>query len=276
VRYAEALDGDLVSVIGQVGRPCVVKMADYSSDGHGQMRISSDSDLEKAEAIFRGRRCILERWVDFSSELAVIVARSVSGEVRAFPIAENIHTRNVLDISIVPARISAAVAREAEHLAITIMEKLGVVGLLAVELFLGPSGELLVNEFAARPHNSGHWSMDGCETSQFEQHVRAICRLPLGAVEVHQPTVMVNILGDLWYRQSGDPQGAAASTAAHEPNWPALLSLPRAKLHLYGKARPQVGRKMGHFTVRDADVETALARVRDLKANLQTWGESRS
>ena len=116
------------------------------------------------------------------------------------------------------------------------------------------------NELAPRPHNSGHWSIDGCETSQFEQHVRAICGLPLGGVEVREPTVMVNILGDAWKWRDGRVVG--------DPDWNAIVSAPRAKLHLYGKAEPRPGRKMGHFTVRDANVETALARARELKAKL--------
>jgi len=190
----------------------------------------------------------------------VIVARSSTGEVRAFPVAENIHTRHILDISIVPARVGAPVRREAEQLATAIAEKLGVVGLLAVEMFVTPSGEVLVNELAPRPHNSGHWSLDGCETSQFEQHIRAVCGLPLGRVDVREPTVMVNILGDLWQKREGRTGG--------EPNWTAILSAPRAKLHLYGKTDARIGRKMGHFTVRDAQIETSLERARELKSQL--------
>lgn len=260
VRYAEALDGDIAAAIGQVGRPCVVKTADFGYDGKGQMRIVDDADLEKAAAIFRGRRCVIERWVDFSCELSVIVARSGAGETRAFPVAENIHTRHILDLSIVPARVGAAVAREAEQLAVAIADKLGVVGLLAVEMFLAANGEVLVNELAPRPHNSGHWSIDGCETSQFEQHVRAVCGLPLGPVGVREPTVMVNLLGDAWRWREGQVAG--------DPNWRAILSEPRAKLHLYGKAEPRPGRKMGHFTVRDRDIETALVRAKELQAQL--------
>ena len=260
VRYAEALDGDIVSVIGQVGRPCVVKTADFGYDGKGQMKITDDADLEKASAIFRGRRCVLERWVDFSCEVSVIVARSSAGEVKAFPVAENIHTRHILDFSIVPARVNPAVARDAVQLATAIAEKLGVVGLLAVEMFVTPSGEVLVNELAPRPHNSGHWSIDGCETSQFEQHVRAVCGLPLGAVDVREPTVMVNILGDAWRWRDNQLVG--------DPAWKAVLEAPRAKLHLYGKAEPRPGRKMGHFTVRDPDIENAMARAKEIKRAL--------
>lgn len=260
VAYAEALDGDIAPAVAQVGLPCVVKTADFGYDGKGQMKLSTSADLEQAVAIFRGRRCVVEAWCEFSCELSVIVARSTTGEMRAFPVSENIHTQHILDFSIVPARVSAAVAQAAETLAARIAEKIGVVGLLAVELFLTTAGELVVNELAPRPHNSGHWSLDGGETSQFEQHVRAVCGLPLGAVAVREPTVMVNILGDAWKWADGKVVGA--------PRWAAILAAPRAKLHLYGKAEPRPGRKMGHFTVRAADIATALAQAQGLKAQL--------
>jgi 5-(carboxyamino)imidazole ribonucleotide synthase len=260
VAYAEALDGDIAPAVAQVGLPCVVKTADFGYDGKGQMKLSTAADLEQAVAIFRGRRCVVEAWCEFSCELSVIVARSTTGETRAFPVSENIHTHHILDFSIVPARVPTAVAEAAEALAARIAEKIGVVGLLAVELFLTTAGELVVNELAPRPHNSGHWSLDGGETSQFEQHVRAVCGLPLGAVAVREPTVMVNILGDAWKWADGKVVGA--------PRWAAILAAPRAKLHLYGKAEPRPGRKMGHFTVRAADVATALAQAQALKAQL--------
>lgn len=262
VRYAEALDGDIAPAVAQVGRPCVVKTADFGYDGKGQMRIVSETDLEQAAAIFRGRRCVVERWVDFKAELSVIVARGATGEQRAFPIAENIHTRHILDVTLAPARFGEAVLREAEHVALAIAERLEVVGLLAVEMFLSDKGEVLVNELAPRPHNSGHWTIDGCETSQFEQHVRAVCGLPLGAVDVRSPTVMGNILGDAW--------GWDGDKIVGEPDWLAVLREPRAKLHLYGKREPRRGRKMGHFTVRAASVEAALAGAERVKASLRT------
>jgi len=286
VAYAEALDGDIAAAVGQVGLPCVVKTADFGYDGKGQMKLTTAADLEQAVAIFRGRRCVVEAWCEFTCELSVIVARSSAGETRAFPVAENIHTQHILDFSIVPARVTAEVAVRAATVAEQIAEKIGVVGLLAVELFLTTAGELVVNELAPRPHNSGHWSLDGCETSQFEQHVRAVCGLPLGGVAVREPTVMVNILGDAWCAPASDAagagaagQGAGAKEAARGdtkgagerprlPNWAAVLAEPRAKLHLYGKSEPRRARKMGHFTVRAADVETALARARELKARL--------
>ena len=266
VPYAEALDGEIAPAVALVGLPCVVKTADFGYDGKGQMKLIDEADLDKARAIFRGRRCVVERWIEFTAEVSVIVARSstaATGEpsaVRAFPVAENIHTDHILDFSIVPARVSESVARAAEALAIAIAEKLEVVGLLAVEMFVTPAGGVLVNELAPRPHNSGHWTLDGCETSQFEQQIRAVCGLPLGDVTLREPSVMVNILGDSWREENGRPRV--------EPNWGALLAAPRTKLHLYGKSDPRRGRKMGHFTVRDADVETALRRARELKAKL--------
>ena len=208
---------------------------------------------------------MMERWVDFSCEVSVIVARSLSGIVRAFPLAENIHTRQVLDYSIAPARVSSAIAREAVQLATAIADKLGVVGLLAAEMFITPGGEVLVNELAPRPHNSGHWTLDGCETSQFEQHVRAVCDLPFGSVEVREPTVMVNILGDAWHSRRDRP---LSSGERREPNWASILNAPRAKLHLYGEREPRIGRKMGHFTVRNADIEQAIVRAKELKEQL--------
>ncbi len=259
-RYAEALDGDIAPAIAEVGLPCVVKTADFGYDGKGQMKIADAAELERAVAIFRGRRCVVERWVEFACEVSVIVARGTTGEVKAFPVAENIHTHHILDFSIVPARVSESVAREAERLAAAIAEKLGVVGLLAVEMFVTAAGDVLVNELAPRPHNSGHWSIDGCETSQFEQHVRAVCGLPLGGVAVREPTVMVNILGDAWKWRDGKIAG--------DPNWAAVLAEPRAKLHLYGKTEPRPGRKMGHFTVRADTIEAALARATEIKARL--------
>jgi 5-(carboxyamino)imidazole ribonucleotide synthase len=260
VAYAEALDGDIAPAVAEVGLPCVVKTADFGYDGKGQMKLETEADLAQAAAIFRGRRCVIERWCTFSCELSAIVARSSAGEAKAFPIAENIHTHHILDFSLVPARIPAEVTAAAQRLAEDIAARLGVIGLLAVEFFLTTKGEILVNELAPRPHNSGHWSIDGCETSQFEQHVRAVCGLPLGGGAVREPTVMVNILGDAWQWKDGKVIGA--------PAWEVILAAPRAKLHLYGKAEPRPGRKMGHFTVRDTSIEAAFGRAKALQARL--------
>jgi len=258
-RYTEALEGDIVQAASEVGLPCVIKTADFGYDGKGQMKVDTPRDLAQASAIFRGRRCVVEQWIGFEREISVICARTSQGETRAFPASENIHTDHILDISIVPARISAEVERAARGLAERIADALGVVGLVAVEMFLDPSGEILVNEIAPRPHNSGHWSIDGAATSQFEQHVRAVCGLPLGPSWARNPTVMVNILGDAWRRADG---------SLAQPRWDAVLSEPSAKLHLYGKPDLRPGRKMGHFTVQGSDVEETLALARVLKARL--------
>jgi len=254
--YAEALDGDIEAAVAQVGLPCVVKTADFGYDGKWQMRIATAEELARAAAIFRGRRCIVEEWVDFELELSVICARTRPGETRPFPASENLHANHILDISIVPARVAPAVEAAARSVAVQVADRLGVVGLLAVEMFLARDGRLIVNELAPRPHNSGHWSIDAGETSQFEQHVRAVCGLPLGPAAARNPAVMVNILGDAW---TGRPGG---------PDWTAVLSEPRAKLHLYGKPEPRPGRKMGHFTVQGADLGDTLSLARSIKARL--------
>ena len=254
VPFAEVEAGDdLAAAIRKIGLPCVVKTADFGYDGKGQIKVSDDATLAKAVASFAKQRCVIEKFIDFKCELSVLVARSSNGEVKIFPVAENIHTKHILDFSIVPARIGDAVKAEAEKLALAIVEKLNVVGLLAIELFLTDRGELLVNELAPRPHNSGHWTLDACVTSQFEQHVRAVCGLPLGDVSVVSPVVMVNILGDAWKWQDGALVGDA--------NW-------SAKLHLYGKKEPRIGRKMGHFTVTATTPDAALETARAMKAKL--------
>jgi len=198
---------------------------------------------------------VLERWIAFSAELSVVCARSVSGEIRAFPAAENIHRNHILDVSLVPGRFSAGILARADELARRLVEKLGVVGLLAVELFLTKDGELLVNELAPRPHNSGHYTLDATAVSQFEQHVRAICGLPLGSTELRSPAVMVNLLGDLWQDQT-------------PPDWTPVFATPGASLHLYGKAQARPGRKMGHFNVCADSLDEAISRANQLRMQI--------
>jgi len=261
VPFAEVEAGDdLAAAIRRIGLPCVVKTADFGYDGKGQIKVSDDATLAKAVASFARQHCVVEKFIDFKCELSVVVARSSTGEMKAFPVAENIHTRHILDFSIVPARVPEETVGAAEKLALAIVEKLNVVGLLAIELFLTDRGEILVNELAPRPHNSGHWTLDACATSQFEQHVRAVCGLPLGDVSVVAPVAMVNILGDAW-KWRGD-------AITGEPHWAAVLAHPRAKLHLYGKKEPRIGRKMGHFTVTAATAGAALEAARELKGRL--------
>jgi 5-(carboxyamino)imidazole ribonucleotide synthase len=203
---------------------------------------------------FGAAEAVVEQWVPFDLECSVIVARGADGKSVTFPMAENEHRRHILHRSIAPARLPEKVQRAGAELAREIAEKIGVVGLLAVEMFYA-KGKLLVNELAPRPHNSGHYTLDACLTSQFEQHIRAVAGLPLGATDLLRPAVMINLLGDCW-------------RDGREPNWAKLLRDPRVKLHLYDKGEPRPGRKMGHFTVADENPKSALKLADQLFAEL--------
>lgn len=244
----------LRAALTTLGTPSVLKTADFGYDGKGQTKMGPQTDPAAAWAALGAPRGVLEGWVDFTCELSVVCARTRNGEVRAFPVAENIHTNHILDFSIVPARVDPAIQAQALELAESIADQLAVVGLIAVELFLTRDGRILVNELAPRTHNSGHYTLDACPTSQFEQQLRAVCGLPLGAVDLLKPAVMVNILGDAW--KNGTPA------------WDRILAHPGASLHLYGKADPRPGRKMGHFTVLGDSAEEAYQTARRLKAAL--------
>lgn len=255
-KFAEvAAGGDIAAGIRSVGLPCVVKTADFGYDGKGQIKVRTEADIVAASRAFAQQACVIEQWISFVCEVSVVMARTAAGEIRTFPLSENIHTNHILDFSIVPARVAPPVAAAAEAMARAIAEKIGLVGVMGVELFVTADGGVLVNELAPRTHNSGHYTIDACVTSQFEQQVRAICGLPLGDTRLVSPVVMVNILGDAW------TQG--------EPQWAALLTEPSAKLHLYGKADARPGRKMGHFTVTAATSEEAYALARLAKTRLQ-------
>ncbi|MCF3651196.1 5-(carboxyamino)imidazole ribonucleotide synthase [Synoicihabitans lomoniglobus] len=259
VPFAEVeAGGDMAKAIKRIGMPCVVKTADFGYDGKGQLKVTSAAAVATATQAFAKQRAVVERFIDFKCELSVIVARNSAGETRTFPVVENIHTHHILDFTIAPARVSESVTAAAAKLAVNIAEAFGLVGILAVELFLTDEGELLVNEMAPRTHNSGHWTLDGCVTSQFEQQIRAVAGLPLGDTAMTVPAaIMVNILGDAWQWEGDSPAGA--------PDWNALLQEPRAKLHLYGKSEPRRGRKMGHFTVTGDHVDQTFDLARDLK-----------
>ncbi|MGM0816088.1 MAG: 5-(carboxyamino)imidazole ribonucleotide synthase [Bacillota bacterium] len=222
---------ELENAADVLGLPAVLKTCRGGYDGKGQYVIKEKEQLHEAAALLTHGTCILESWVPFQMELSVIVARSVHGEIAVFPVAENIHKHNILFQSIVPARVDDRIEEKAKELATTLAEKLGLVGTLAVELFLTNEGKLLVNELAPRPHNSGHYTLDLCETSQFEQHVRAICGLPLGGTALLSEGMMVNLLGD----EVDIPK-----------EHPELLK--ESKLYLYGKHEVKAGRKMGHMT----------------------------
>lgn len=246
---------ELAAAVQALGAPCVLKTADFGYDGKGQVKIENPSaDFTAIWAGLGAPLGVVEAWVNFTAECSVIVARGPSGEASCFPVAENIHRHHILHQSIVPARLPAATVSRAVDLAMGVAEAIDVVGLLAVELFIQQDGKPLVNELAPRPHNSGHYSIDACQTSQFEQHIRAVTGMPLGNPRLLRPAVMVNLLGDVW--QDG------------APDWSALLTDPDVKLHLYDKGAPRPGRKMGHFTVMKDTVEEALAVAEALFASL--------
>jgi 5-(carboxyamino)imidazole ribonucleotide synthase len=229
--------------------PCVLKTTTGGYDGKGQIVIRSEDDLLEARELVANHECIIEKFIPFCQEISVIVARSTKGEVSVFPVAENHHVNNILHQSVVPARISKVVEEKALKYAYTISESLDAIGVLAIEMFV-VGDDIYINELAPRPHNSGHYTIDACITSQFEQHVRAICGLPLGEPTLHTPVVMVNILGDHMDREN-------------MPNLaPYLPLLPFSKLHLYGKAQAVLKRKMGHINVL-GETENVLKIVRD-------------
>jgi len=246
--------GDLQAAAKELGLPAVLKTAAFGYDGKGQVKLRETAQLPEAFAALRGAEGIYEAFVDFEKEVSVVAARTLAGQFSAFPVFENTHANHILDVTFAPAAIGPALAKEAIDLAAGILEKLGVVGLLTVEMFVTRAGRLLVNELAPRTHNSGHLTIDAAVTSQFEQQVRAVCGLPLGATELRQPAAIANLLGHLWEKG--------------EPNWAAALENPAVKLHLYGKREPRVGRKMGHLTATARTTEEAARIVREAREKL--------
>lgn len=232
--------------------PGILKVARFGYDGKGQAVVHSREEALAAFRSFKGEHCVLEQKLSLDYEVSVVLARDENGRVKCFPTAENQHTRGILDVSIVPARASACLADNAQEIAERIAEKLGYIGTLAVEFFVS-RGQLYVNEMAPRPHNSGHYTIDACVNSQYEQQVRALCGLPLGEARAHSASVMVNLLGELWY------EGGHAQGHYREPDWSLLYAIPNLKLHLYGKHHARPGRKMGHFTVVGDELDAVLA-----------------
>jgi len=245
--------------------PGIVKSARMGYDGKGQIRVASSEDAGAAWAAMGGMPCVVERLVPLACEVSVVVARNEQGETATWPVAENRHRSGILDVSIVPARVPDPLAAQARAIATAIADKLEYRGVLCVEIFVTTEGRLLVNEIAPRPHNSGHYTIDACVTSQFEQQARVLAGLPLGETRQHEPAVMVNLLGDIWF-------AGADSPAAREPDWTRVLRHPAAKLHLYGKAVPRRGRKMGHVTCLGATLPEALATARAIKRDLAIPG----
>ena len=249
-RHIRLID-DLYRAAEALGYPTVLKTAGFGYDGKGQAKINESHDIEPAFAAMNGQDAILEAFVEFEKEVSVVCARDQNRNFAHFGVIENEHANHILDISFAPAIVSEKVFAEAVNIAENIADTMGYVGTLCIEFFLTKDEKLLVNELAPRPHNSGHLTFDACVTSQFEQQLRAVCGLPLGSTEFYKPAAMANLLGDIW--QNG------------EPNWAAALSDPNVKLHLYGKAEPRTGRKMGHLTSiasssRLAGVAVRLAR----------------
>ena len=246
-------ESDFEAALARVKLPALLKTARFGYDGKGQARIASRADLERVFAEWKRGPCILEELLTLQRELSVILARGETGDVAVFPVAENRHAHGILDVSIAPARIPAALADEATAIASRLASDLDYVGVLAVEMFV-VGGKLLLNEIAPRPHNSGHYTIDACRTSQFEQQVRVLCGLPLGDPSQHSPAVMVNLLGDIWH--------------GGEPKWDAVLRHAGAHLHLYGKREARPGRKMGHVTVCEPTAERAYEVAMEIRRDL--------
>lgn len=253
---------ELAAALERIGCPAVLKTAGWGYDGKGQAAIRSPEEAPAAWDATAGKaggEAVLEAFVDFEQEVSVVAARGLDGAFAHWGVIANRHRRHILDLSVAPAAVPARVAAEAVDLAREILERLEVVGVLCTEMFLTREGRLLVNELAPRPHNSGHLTFDASLTSQFEQQLRAICGLPLGATDLLRPAAMANLLGDLW-------EGG-------EPDWAAACRFPEVKLHLYGKAAPRPGRKMGHLTALAATPEEAAARVLAAREALRPYIE---
>jgi 5-(carboxyamino)imidazole ribonucleotide synthase len=244
---------ELLAALAKLGRPAIVKVRREGYDGKGQVRVDG-GDVIAQHAKLRGAPAVAEELVRFTREISVVLARGQGGEKRIYPIAENVHRRHILHTTRAPAPMKDALRHRAEDIAVAIAEELGHVGVIAVELFELADGSLLVNEIAPRTHNSGHYTYGACATSQFEQHVRAVCGLPLGDPRALSGAVMLNLIGDLW--RDGPP------------SWQSVLALPEARLHLYGKDAPAPGRKMGHVLLVDDDTDRALATAERLLASL--------
>jgi 5-(carboxyamino)imidazole ribonucleotide synthase len=241
---------DLAHAAQHVEFPAILKTRRSGYDGKGQTRVASETLLSQAWKELGEVPSVLETVVPFKAELSVVLARSLHGDIQLYPLAENVHRQNILHTTRVPAQVANTVRSRAEELAVSLAEALDYCGIMAVELFLLEDDILLINEVAPRPHNSGHFTFGACVTSQFEQHLLAICGLPLGDSSLMRPVVMVNLLGDLW--RNGPPQ------------WDRLLTHPRVRLHLYGKDQAKPGRKMGHFLLFEENPDRILSEAETL------------
>jgi 5-(carboxyamino)imidazole ribonucleotide synthase len=249
-------EADLAAAVARLGCPAVLKTASFGYDGKGQAKVASAADALAAWEKLNRQPCVLEAFIEFEREVSVVAARGVDGAIAHYGVIENVHRNHILDVSVSPANVTEDVEREAVRIASATLEALDVVGLLCVEMFLARNGQLLINELAPRPHNSGHLTFDAHVTSQFEQQLRAVCGLPLGSTDRLRPAAMSNLLGDVW--RDG------------EPDWAAALRFPGVKLHLYGKTDPRPGRKMGHLTALADTPEEAIQAVTAARAALTT------
>ncbi len=238
---------ELTAALTELGCPAVLKTAGWGYDGKGQAKITDLSQADAAWKTLNTAEGVLEGFVQFEREVSVVAARGADGEFVHYGLIDNRHQNHILDVSVAPAEVPDAVARQAVELTRNVLEKLDVVGVLCVEFFLTHDQQLIINELAPRPHNSGHLTFDANVTSQFEQQLRAICGLPLGSTELLRPAAMANLLGDLWF--------------PHTPNWARALSIPDVKLNLYGKLAARPGRKMGHLTAMAATQQAAIEKV---------------
>lgn len=252
---------ELAQAMNELGGPGVLKTSAFGYDGKGQRKLRGDEDPAQVWQEFSAPRAILEGFISFAAELSVMIARNPRGEVRCFDPVENQHRHHILDLTIAPATLSADLCAQAVAIATRIVEAFDYVGIMGVEFFLQADGVILVNEMAPRPHNSGHHTIDACETSQFEQQLRAVCGLPLGSTRLLTPAVMLNLLGDMW------------PAVEQAPDWSGILNDASAALHLYGKKRAIQRRKMGHATFLGAD---ALPRAQQARQVLLAGGRDDS
>ncbi|RLS63069.1 MAG: 5-(carboxyamino)imidazole ribonucleotide synthase [Planctomycetota bacterium] len=247
---------ELRAAVAALGLPSVLKTAAFGYDGKGQQLLQQGADTGAIDAAWETlgpQELLLEAWVDFEVEISVVAARGWNGETAVFEPSRNVHRHHILDMASTPAELPAAILATARTTTAAILEALGVVGVACVEFFVTRDGRVLVNEIAPRPHNSGHLTIDACETSQFEQQVRAICGLPLGSVRQILPAAMANLLGDCWHNGT--------------PDWPAALAVPGVSLLLYGKNDPRAGRKMGHLTACAKTVSEAIENASRARKN---------
>jgi 5-(carboxyamino)imidazole ribonucleotide synthase len=254
-------DADVAALNAVSLLPGIVKRARLGYDGKGQIAVAGRGEVAAAFAAMGKLPCVLEKRIELACELSVVVARGDGGDVSAWPVTENRHRDGILDVSIAPARVDSRLAHHARECAVAVAAALDYVGVLCVEMFVTADAALLINEIAPRPHNSGHYTIDACVSSQFEQQARILAGLPQGETQQHTPAVMVNLLGDVWF-------AGASSGTPREPDWTRVLGHSRAKLHLYGKREPRRGRKMGHVTCLGDTIEAALDSARAIKREL--------